>query len=166
MFRHLRSALVTALCFVLIVLAVMAPGTSSVAPAMAAGQADFLLSIAYRAPYMSGYLVRGDNKVLYPIASYSGWFWSDNYFLIISRNGFEGNVTLEALNLPSGVTSEMPNSVFVPKGKSVTTLIRLRAATNAALGAVTVTLRGTSGTIVHTGDLSFTVVDQLPPLPA
>jgi hypothetical protein len=34
----------------------------------------------------------------------------------------------------------------------------------AALGNVTVTLRGTSGSIVHTADLPFTIVDQLPPL--
>jgi hypothetical protein len=162
------------LSFALIALAVMAIVTSSAAPAAAARPrptptpaqtGDFLFVIAYRWPDMSGYLVRGDNKLLYALASYSGWFWSDNYLHIISLNGFQGNVSLEALNLPPGVTSELPPSVFVPKFGSTRFTIHLRAATDAPLTTATITLRGTSGSITHTGDARFTVVEQLPPLP-
>jgi len=163
MFRHLRRVMIVGLSFALIALAFIAPGTTSAAP-QAAPTAEFLLSIAYRAPYESGYLVRGDNKLLYALASYSGWFWSDNYIMVISRNGWTGNVNLQTLILPSGVTSEMPTTVFVPKYGSATVLILLRAATNAPLAAATVTLRATSGSIVKTGDVQFAIVDQLPPL--
>jgi hypothetical protein len=99
------------------------------------------------------------------LASYSGWFWSDNYLMVISRNGFSGNVPLAALNLPPGVTSEMPASVVVPKSGSVIDSIRLRASTTSALTSATVTLRGTSGALVRSSTLQFRVVDQLPRLP-
>jgi hypothetical protein len=157
------------LSFALIALAVIAPRTSSAAPVaapQAAPTVEFLLSIAYRAPYESGYLVRGDNKLFYALASYSGWFWSDNYITVISRNGWTGNVNLQTLNLPSGVTSEMPTTVFVPRYGSATVPIRLRAAIDAPLATATVTLRATSGSIIKTGDVQFAIVDQLPPLPA
>ena len=171
MVRYARNTLIAALGFGLIAMIVIAPGVSLAAPEKAAPSPaltrdDFLLSVAYRAPYMSGYLVREDNTLFYALASYSGWFWSDNYVMLISRNGFEGNVNLEVLDLPAGVTSEMPTTVFVPKFGNTIVSIKLRAATDAPLANANVTLRGTTANTIKTGNVEFEIVDQLPPLPS
>jgi hypothetical protein len=167
MTRQIRRTLITALSITLITLAMMLPATS--APVVAASP-DFLFSLNMKAEYWNypSYLIRGgDPGPDYPMASYSGWFWAENTLSVISRNGFQGNVNLAALNLPSGINSELPSSVYVPKGKGVTIVVHLRATPGAALGDVSgVTLRGTSGNLVHTANLpTFTVVDERPPLP-
>jgi hypothetical protein len=182
MVRRKRSTWMAALSFALIALAVMAFAISSAAPVTAAmpkprptptPTGDFLFSLNYKGEYWTdpSYLVRGDTGPHpgphYALASYSGWFWTENTLAVISRNGFTGTVNLEVLNLPSGVTSELPSSIFVPQGDGVIIEVHLRASAAAALGDVSgVTLRGTSGSIVHTANLpTFTVVEQLPPLP-
>jgi hypothetical protein len=175
--QFFRSTLKAALIFALVALVMMIPGTPSTAPVEAASP-DLIFSLNYKAEYWSdpSYLIRDDGTLpwpgsshgpLYAIASYSGWFWTTNTLSVISRNGFTGNVNLEVLNLPAGITSEMPDSVFVPKGGGVTIAVHLRAASSVALADVSgVTLRGTSGSIVKTANLpTFTVVQELPPLP-
>ncbi len=180
MVRQLRTVLIAAVSFGLIALAVMVLGTSSASTVIAAKKtptpgpsptptptstADFIFSLNLKAEFgWVGYLVRGgDAGPVYEMCSY-GCFWVTNTLHVISRNGFEGDVNLEVLNLPPGVTSEMPNSIFVPKGDGTTISVLLRATADAPLGDATMTLRGTSGTIVHTADVRFMVVDQLPPL--
>lgn len=171
MFRYLRSKLIAVLSLTVIVLVVIAPVTSSAAPVEAAPQAAalnppaLLFSIAWPAPEYSGYLVRGgDNWVRYALQIY-GWAWYTNTLRLVSYQGWSGNVQLSVLNLPQGVTSAMPASVFVPSGGSAMVPIRFLASTSAALATTTVTLRATSGSVVKTGDVRFSVVNQLPPLP-
>lgn len=177
MFRHLTRILLVALSFAVIVLAVIAPGTSSAAP-IAAPQAaavtpDFWFTLSYNTAnwFDPSYVLRGDVSAFpgpdYELCVY-GCFWSDNSLKLWSRSGgFTGNVTLAVLNLPPGITAEMPASVFVPRfGAGPRFSVKLRATSAAALGNVSgVTFRATSGTIVHTVVLpTFTVVDKLPPL--
>jgi hypothetical protein len=176
MFRHVRRTLIVALSFALITLAVIAPTSSSAAPvtadevAMSAAPAaaaapDFLFSVSWSAPTYSGYLVRGgDSWVRYALQIY-GWAWYTNHLRVVSFQGWTGTVNLEVLNLPAGVISEIPTSVFVPKSGSATVPIRFLAPANTPLTTATVTLRGTSGTNVKTANVAFTIVDQLPPLP-
>lgn len=171
MFRHVRHTLIVALSFTLLTLVVIAPGISSAAPTEAPQAAalspDFSFWLSYDTAnwFDPSYLARGGRGPLYELCVY-GCFWSENALQIGSRNGFTGNVTIEVLNLPPGITAELPSFLFVPKFRSVRTSVYFRATTTAALGNVSgVILRGRSGNIVHTIELpTFTVVDQLPPL--
>jgi hypothetical protein len=122
-----------------------------------------------------GYLVRGglsqsdcphcvsDAEPRYRYESYGACFYDSNRLSLVSLNGFEGIVTVEVLNLPADVTSEMPGSVFVPQDGVGSTSFALRATTDASLQDATVTLRGTSGAIDHTLEAPITVVELLPP---
>lgn len=87
---------------------------------------------------------------------------------VTSVNGFLGTVKLELLNLPPGVTSEMPASVTIVAGSGfppfASTPFSLQAGSTAPLGTFTVTLRATSGLVVHSIDYQITLVDALPPL--
>jgi hypothetical protein len=161
-----KRVLMAAMSFALIVLVAIAPGRVLLQSLLTSGTDSGVLLSVPTVRRMKRLLVRGDNKLFYALASYSGWFWSDNYITVISRNGWTGNVNLQTLNLPSGVTSEMPTTVFVPRYGSATVPIQLRSAIDAPLATATVTLRATSGSIVKTGDVQFAIVDQLPPLPA
>jgi hypothetical protein len=176
MFRRLRRTVIATVSLALIVLAVIAPATSSAAPVaapQAAAAPDFWFVLSYNTAnwFDPSYVVRGDVSN-YPGPHYElcvyGCFWSDNSARLWSRSGgFSGTVTLEYLNLPPGITAEMPTSVFVPKfGAGPSFSVKLRATAAAALGNVSnVTFRARSGSIVHTVVLpTFTVVDQLPPL--
>ena len=178
MIRYRKSILVAVL-ILLISLTAIALEASSDVPVMTAkkkpptptptstpSSADFSFNLNLKPQYgWVGYLVRsGDAGPLYEMNSYGSCFWTTNWLGMVSLNGFEGDVTLEVLNLPPGITEEMPASAFVPRGGAKVVTVALRATAAAALGDVTVTLRGTSGTIVHTVDLPFMVVDQLPPL--
>lgn len=100
---------------------------------------------------------------LYLVGSFT-CFYSLNNLSFVSLNDFEGPVTLELLNLPAGVTSQTAATVNVPRGGAATTPFRLDAATGATLGAATVTLRATAGSIVHTLALNIAVADALPPI--
>ena len=175
MVLQLKRLLIITFGFALIALAVIAPGTSLAAPVAAdaaevfaapaaAGTPTFGFSVAWPGPTYSGHLVRGgDSWVRYALPIY-GWAWYTNILRVTPLNGFTGNVTLEVLGLPPGVISEIPSSVFV-QSKMVSVPIRFLAPANAPLTTATVTLRGTSGGVVKTQAVQFTIVDQLPPLP-
>lgn len=167
MFQQLRRSIIIVFSLGLLLVAVIAPGVSSAAitaAPQAAPTVEFLLSITYRAPYESGYLLRGDNRLLY-MQGFYGWSWGENWGMVISRNGWTGTVNLQALNLPAAVTSELPATVFVPKYGSARFSLHLRAAITAPITTTTVTVRASSGSIVKTEGVLFTIVDQLPPLP-
>ena len=82
---------------------------------------------------------------------------------MVSLNGFSGTITLEILNLPAGVASQTATSIILPAGSARITDFKLVAASAAALGNATVTIRATSGSIVHTIEREIWVVDELPP---
>jgi hypothetical protein len=135
---------------------------------------DFALSANYSPPSFTGFLVRGglrladcplcttDVEPRYVIDSL-GCAYDSNTISSVSLNGFEGTITLEVLNLPAGVTSQTATSMFLTRGNAVSTPFKLQAASSAALGSATVTVRATSGAIVRTIDLPISVVDQPPP---
>jgi hypothetical protein len=91
-----------------------------------------------------------------------GCFYDSNSIGVTSLNDFQGTVTLQILNLPAGVTSQTATTVNVPRRGSTSTPLKLLAASDAALRSATVTLRATSGSIVHTLDLPISVGAQLP----
>ncbi len=181
MVRRKSSALIAAVSFGLIALAVMVLGTSSVSTVIAARKtktptptptqptptptsADFLLNLETPPSFQVGFLpTDGSDGPLYASVAFGICAYTVNFLFVDSVNGFEGEVTLDVLNLPPGVTEDMADSVFVSPDRGFATPIVLRATTAAPLGDATVTLRGTSGTIVHTVDLPFHIVDQLPP---
>jgi hypothetical protein len=70
---------------------------------------------------------------------------------ITDLNGFDGQVTLTLSPLPRGVRA-------VVKGTGNRQKILFQAGPKAAVGSTTVTVTGTSGTLVHT--LTFTLVVQ------
>jgi hypothetical protein len=137
---------------------------------------DFTLSANYSSPSFTGFLVRGglrladcplcttDIEPRYAINSL-GCAYDSNTISSVSLNGFEGSITLEVLNLPPGVMSQTATSIFLPRGNAVSTPFKLQAASGAAVGNATVTVRATSGAIVHSIDLPIAVVDQPPPCP-
>ncbi len=67
-------------------------------------------------------------------------------------NGFTGSVSLSASGLPSGVTA-----MFNPASTTTTSVLTLTASSSAATGPATVTITGTSGSLVHTTTVSLTV---------
>jgi hypothetical protein len=67
-------------------------------------------------------------------------------------NGFSGNVTLAASNLPNGVTAS-----FNPNPTGTTSTLTLTASSGAATGTSNVTITGTSGTLTTSTTLSLTV---------
>lgn len=185
MLLHLRKTVLVTLSFTVVALMVLLIGAGSASPVTAAmntprprptptlrPDSSFIMLLNMRAPYHTdpSYLVRGGAAgPAYVMFDYyvTTSFYVDNRLHAISVNGFQGNVTLQVLNLPPGITSEMPASVFVPIFSSTFVPVRLRASTSAALGNVSgVIIRGTSGSIIRNELLPpFTVVDQLPPLP-
>lgn len=76
-----------------------------------------------------------------------------NWFYINSQYGFNGNVTLSASGLPSGVTA-----TFVNNPTTYSSQIVFTASASAATGSYTVTITGTSGTITKTASLPLTIV--------
>jgi hypothetical protein len=68
------------------------------------------------------------------------------------QNGFNGNVTLSASGLPSGVTAS-----FSPNPANTASTLTLTASSAAAVGTVTVTITGTSGTLTNTTAIALTV---------
>lgn len=136
---------------------------------------DFALWTNRMSPWWTGYLVRGglrqvdcplcqgDFEPRYITFDYGECSYANNTIDVVSLNGFEGTVTLEILNLPSGVTSRRAPSIFLPYSYAASTGLALEASTSSALGDSTITIRGTSGSIVHTVDHFISVVDQMPP---
>ena len=71
---------------------------------------------------------------------------------ITPSNGFEGSVTLSALNLPEGVTA-----LFTPNPATTSSSLSLSATATATTGRVPVTIQGTSGNLTNTTPLSLNV---------
>jgi hypothetical protein len=132
---------------------------------------DFALTANYKPPSFVGYVIRGGLpscagcttavEPRYVGASFD-CFYDSNTISLVSLNGFGGDVKLEVLNLPAGVTSQTATKLTVPRKGVVSAPFKLQASGDAALGDATVTVRATSGSIVHTLDLPISVADQLP----
>lgn len=161
---------------------------STLMPSAARGQTaspDFSLAPTVAGQVLNlGYLVRGglqlctancfgglvEPKVQSCLADFTCTtpIYTTTDIQVISVNGFLGTVNLEVLNLPPGVTSQMPASVTIVAGSGfppfASTKFSLKADATAPLGTFTVTLRATSGLIVHTIDYQITIADALPPL--
>jgi len=86
----------------------------------------------------------------------------ENTISVVSFNDFGGDVRLEVLNLPAGVTSQTDMKLTVPRRGVVSTPFKLQASGDAALRDATVTVRAAGGSISHTFDLPISVADQLP----
>jgi hypothetical protein len=133
--------------------------------------ADFALTANYKPPSFVGYVVRGGLpscagcttavEPRYVGASFD-CFYDSNTISLVSLNSFGGDVRLEVLNLPAGVTSQTATKLTVPRRGIVSAPFELQASGDAALGDATLTVRATSGSIVHTLDLPISVADQLP----
>ena len=131
---------------------------------------DFVLGANYKAPTFVGYVVRGGVpscvgcttavEPRYVGASFD-CFYDSNTISLVSLSDFSGDVKLEVLNLPAGVTSQTATKLTVPRRGVVSTPFKLQASGDAALGNATLTVRTTSGSIVHTLALPISVADQL-----
>jgi len=77
---------------------------------------------------------------------------------ITSQNSFNSATTLSATGLPSGVTASFAtNPVTPPANGSVTSVLTFTASSSATLGTATVTVTGTSGSLVHSTSIALTV---------
>ena len=133
--------------------------------------ADFALTANYKPPSFVGYVVRGGLpscagcttavEPRYVGASFD-CFYDSNTISLVSLNSFGGDVKLEVLNLPAGVTSQTATKLTVPLRGVVSAPFKLQASGDTALGDATLTVRATSGSMVHTLDLPISVADQLP----
>ncbi|MGA2418670.1 MAG: FG-GAP-like repeat-containing protein [Candidatus Acidiferrum sp.] len=74
-------------------------------------------------------------------------------------NGFTGDVIVAISNLPNGISVNYNPTVI--HGGSGTTTITLTAASTLALGDYTVTLSGSSGTLVHSTTMTLVVNDSV-----
>jgi hypothetical protein len=72
-------------------------------------------------------------------------------------NGFSGEVTLSATNLPTGVTAS-----FNPAATSGDSILTLTAGSTASAGTSTLTLTGASGSITQTVALTLTIIGATP----
>jgi hypothetical protein len=133
--------------------------------------ADFALTADYKSPSFVGHVVRGGlpscvgcTGAVEPryVGTSFDCFYDSNTIGLFSLKDFNGDVRLEILNLPAGVTSLTVTKLTVPRRGVVSTPFKLQASGDAALGDATVTVRATSGSIVHTLDLPISVADQLP----
>ena len=133
--------------------------------------ADFALTANYKPPSFVGYVVRGGlpscagcTTAVEPhyVGRSFSCFYDSNSIGLVSLNGFSGDVRLEVLDLPAGVTSQTATKLTVPHRGAVGTPFKLQASGDAELGDAMVTVRATSGSIVHTLDLPISVADQLP----
>jgi len=74
---------------------------------------------------------------------------------VVPVNGFNGNVTLSATGLPSGVTA-----AFNPNPTATNSTLTLTASSTATVGTATVTITGVSGSLTHTTSVSLTVTQS------
>jgi hypothetical protein len=72
---------------------------------------------------------------------------------ISPEDGFDGNVTLSASELPAGVTAS-----FTPNPATSTSTLTLNAGDSAAIGTSTITITGTSGSLVRTATIKLTTL--------
>jgi hypothetical protein len=146
-------------------------GSGSGSSGSSSSAADFALTANYKPPSFVGYVIRGGlpscagcTTAVEPryVGKAFSCFYDSNTISLVSLNDFSGDVRLEVLNLPAGVTSQTATKLTVPRRGVVSTPFKLEASGDAALGDATVTVRATSGTIVHTLNLPISVADQLP----
>jgi hypothetical protein len=132
---------------------------------------DFALTANYKPPSFTGHLVRGGlpscvgcTTAVEPryVGASFGCFYDANTISLVSLNDFSGDVRLEVSNLPAGVTSQTATKLTVSRRSVVSTPFKLHASGDAPLGDATVTVRATSGSIVHTLNLPILVADRLP----
>ncbi len=132
--------------------------------------ADFALTANYKAPSFVGHVVRGGlpscagcTTAVEPryVGTSFSCFYDSNTISLVSLNDFSGDVRLEVLNLPAGVTSQTATKLTVSRRGVVSTPFKLQASGDAALGDATAMVRATSGSIVHTLNLPISVADQL-----
>jgi hypothetical protein len=133
--------------------------------------ADFALTANYKPPSFVGHLVRGGlssctgcTTAVEPryVGTSFDCFFDANTISVVSLNDFSGNVTIEVLNLPDGVTSQTATNLSVPRRGAVSIPFKLHASGDAALGDATLTLRAKSGSLVRTLELPILVADELP----
>ena len=146
-------------------------GSGSGSSGSSTSVADFALTANYKSPSFVGHVVRGGfsscvgcTTAVEPryVGTSFDCFYDSNTINLVSLNDFSGDVRLEVQNLPAGVTSQTATMLTVPRRGVVSTPFKLQASGDAALGNATVTVRATSGAIVHTLDLPISVADQLP----
>lgn len=98
---------------------------------------------------------------------FSCGFWDCGYnnavVVLTSLNGFAGTVNLQLLNLPAGVTSQTATSVTLAANATNYQDFKLQAASGAQPGDYLVTVRATSGALVHDAAHLIRIVTQLPP---
>ena len=145
-------------------------------PAQPTPAPDFLLRYATYGYTDIAYVVRGGLPTCALCAdaweprfidtSSEACFYGSNHFTLTSLNGFEGEVYIGASSIaPNGVTSEIPNKVFIPRGETVLVPFILKAASDASgFGLVLVQAIGVGGTTpTHSIYHEVFVVDQMPP---
>ena len=146
-------------------------GSGSGSSGWSTSVADFALTANYKSASFVGHVVRGGlsscvgcTTAVEPryVGTSFDCFYDSNTINLVSLNDFSGDVRLEVQNLPAGVTSQTATMLTVPRRGVVSTPFKLQASGDAALGDATVTVRATSGSIVHTLDLPISVADQLP----
>lgn len=77
---------------------------------------------------------------------------------VTSLNGFGDAVDLSVLGVPMGVTATFdPAQVTPPVDNSITSTLTINADTSAAVGAYTLTVKGTSGALQREVDIELTV---------
>ena len=170
--RH--TVLVRCLLVVAAALAVVGTAAPALAHGGGGGTQDFSISGASTTP---GFLVQGglatcptfDNCLPNPSfepryfsCGFSDCGYGNATVLLTSLNGFAGTVNLQLLNLPAGVTSQTAASLTLDKN-TVYTDFKLQAAADAQPGDFLVTVRATSGTLVHDAQYLIRVLGQLPP---
>jgi hypothetical protein len=75
-----------------------------------------------------------------------------------SLNGFDAAVTLDCLGLPAGVScAYVPNPATPPAGGSVDSALTVSVLNSALLGTQTIQARGTSGSLVHTFNITLRI---------
>ena len=72
---------------------------------------------------------------------------------ISPEDGFDGNVTLSASKLPTGVTA-----LFSPNLATSSSTLTLNVSDSAAIGKATITITGTSGSLVRTATIKLTTL--------
>lgn len=159
----------------LVVPIVLLLAVGAVAPAPAAKSSGGDFSLCCTTLDNPGFVIRGglescsicdpntDWEPRYYSCGFSSCGYNGSWIVIEPIDGFKGFVTLEILNLPPGVTSQTASRVRIDRFGSTITPFKLHAATDAALGDFVVTVRATSGEIVHTNDELIRVADALPP---
>ena len=150
------------------------PTRTPIPPPTATSAPDFLLRYETYSYTDLGYVVKGGLPTCelcvgaweprFIDRSGEACFYGSNNFTLTSLNGFEGDVHIGTSGLPQGVTSEIPNRVFLPKDQTVLVPFILKATTavTSRFDHVLVQAIG-AGTPTHSIYHEVWFVDQLPP---